>query len=401
MGGAPQVPVVLFVHINGGVRRFTFGLLACRVVYRGTGEAEERLALGGHHRHSDDAVTLRDLLVRSHAVGNDGGVAGHAWRASTVLQAERWLCSQCDIAFGHAVSICPSCNVESATVRFEANESLHARARGVHDSAYGRQLRFLQHREQHTGVIPSLGRFTDDNYEDLVQQSVNEVGDAVSASDRPDWLPEGVRHFHAYIQIISRSQFGFACAADAKALMASGRASKALSEMVILFGSRTSGVAPDGGETTVQRHPKGGFFRLIFAEITEHDFRIGRSILGAATDVPASCFSYLEIGRYIRDGKLLATSDTYIRLHSLAASLFVSVAVRELSEGGRLFNPDAPQPQRSDWFANEVHIPRCYVAELASTLLSLSMGDRVSCVEDARISSQAKTGFVSLATCLA
>ena len=137
-----------------------------RVVYRGTGEAEERLALGGHHLHSDDAVTLRDLLVRSHAVGNDGGVAGHAWRASTVLQTERWLCSQCDIAFCHSVSICPSCNVESATVRFEANESLHARARGVHDSAYGRQLRFLQHREQHTGVIPSLGRFTDDNYED-------------------------------------------------------------------------------------------------------------------------------------------------------------------------------------------------------------------------------------------
>ena len=105
-----------------------------RVVYRGTGEAEERLALGGHHPHSDDAVTLRDLLVRSHAVGNDGGVAGHAWRASTVLQTARWLCSQCGIAFCHSVSICPSCNVESATVRFEANESLHARARGVHDA---------------------------------------------------------------------------------------------------------------------------------------------------------------------------------------------------------------------------------------------------------------------------
>ena len=75
--------------------------------------------------------------------------------------------------------------MSSATVRFEANESLHARARDVHDSAYGRQLRFLQHREQHTGVILSLGRFTDDNYEDLVQQSVNEVGDAVSATAPP------------------------------------------------------------------------------------------------------------------------------------------------------------------------------------------------------------------------
>ena len=31
-------------------------------------EAEERLALGAQRRHSDVAVTLRDLLVRSHAV---------------------------------------------------------------------------------------------------------------------------------------------------------------------------------------------------------------------------------------------------------------------------------------------------------------------------------------------
>ena len=168
------------------------------MVSHGTGEAEERLTLGDHHRHSGDAVSLRNLLVRTHAVGNGGGVTGHAWRASTVLQTERWLCSQCDVSFCHSVSTCPCCNVESATSRFEENEALHARARNVHDSAYGRQLRFLQHREQHTGDIPSLGRFNEDNYGDLVQQSVNEVGDAISASDRPDWLPEGVRHFHAY-----------------------------------------------------------------------------------------------------------------------------------------------------------------------------------------------------------
>eukprot|EP00966_Prymnesium_polylepis_P157838 3647662-Prymnesium_polylepis.1 len=69
--------------------------------------------------------------------------------------------------------------------------------------SYGRQLRFLQDRQQHEGIIPSLGRFDDDDYDDLVEQSVDDLGASVRPSDRRDCLPEGVRHFHAYIQIFT------------------------------------------------------------------------------------------------------------------------------------------------------------------------------------------------------
>ena len=349
--------------------------------------------------HSAEALTLRDMLVATGTMEN-GGVKGVAWRASTVLQAERWLCAQCDVAFTNSVSSCPTCEVASASMQLVANNDLLARSlEAANSCAYGRQLRFLQHRQQHDGIIPSLGRFDDDDYDDLVEQSIDDLGASVRSSDRRDFLPDGVRHFHAYTQICTTAKFGFATKEQGTAFVNSGKASAVLSEFLTLIGSKTTARASDGGMLTVQRHPKGGFVRLMFANLTEHDLRIGRAILGVAptNEVPESVLNYDGIGTLVREGRLSATSLTYKRLHALAASLFITVAQRERAEGGRLYSPGTRIPERRQFLENAVHIPRCYIAELASLLLSMNMGDRLRAIEDARIASEAKQGFVSFA----
>ena len=151
-----------------------------------------QLALAGTSTiHSAEAITLRDMLVAAGTMEN-GGVKGLAWRASTVLQAERWLCAQCDVAFDHSVPFCPKCEVASASVRLVANNDLLARSLEVANScSYGRQLRFLQYRQQHEGIVPSLGRFDDDDYDDLVEQSVDDLGASVRPSDRRDYYARG------------------------------------------------------------------------------------------------------------------------------------------------------------------------------------------------------------------
>ena len=123
-------------------------------------------------------------------------------------------------------------------------------------------------------MIPSLGRFDDDDYDDLVEQSVDDLGASVRSSDRRDFLPDGVRHFHAYTQICRTAKFGFATKEQGIAFVNSGKASAMLSEFVAIIGSKTTARASDGGMLTVQRDPKGGFFRLMFANLTEHDLRI-------------------------------------------------------------------------------------------------------------------------------
>ena len=136
-------------------------------------ETAQLVPVGTSVVHSAEALTLRDMLVAAGTMEN-GGVKGLAWRASTVLQAERWLCAQCDVAFIHSVSSCPTCQVTSASMQLVANNDLLARSLETANScAYGRQLRFLQDRQQHDGVIPSLGRFEDDDYDDLVEQSID------------------------------------------------------------------------------------------------------------------------------------------------------------------------------------------------------------------------------------
>ena len=247
--------------------------------------------------------------------------------------------------------------------------------------------------------MPSLGRFEDDDYDELVEQSIDDLGASVGPLDRRDFLPEGVRHFHAYTQICTTAKFGFATKEQGVAFVNTGKASAVLSEFVTIIGSKTTARASDGGMLTVQRHPKGGFFRLMFANLTEHDLRIGRAILGVAptNEVPESVHNYHGIGKLVREGVLSATSLTYKRLHALAASLFITVAQREPAEGGRLYNPGTNIPERREFLENAVHIPRCYIAELASLLLSMNMGDRLRALEDARIASEAKQGFVSFA----
>ena len=225
-------------------------------------ETAQLVPVGTSVVHSAEALTLRDMLVAAGTMEN-GGVKGLAWRASTVLQAERWLCAQCDVAFIHSVSSCPTCQVTSASMQLVANNDLLARSLETANScAYGRQLRFLQDRQQHDGVIPSLGRFEDDDYDDLVEQSIDDLGASVGPSDRRDFLPEGVRHFHAYTQICTAAKFGFATKEQGVAFVNTGKASAVLSEFVTIIGSKTTARASDGGMLTVQRHPKGGFFRL-------------------------------------------------------------------------------------------------------------------------------------------
>eukprot|EP00966_Prymnesium_polylepis_P163142 3770538-Prymnesium_polylepis.1 len=73
-----------------------------------------------------------------------------------------------------------------------ANNDLLARSLETANScADGRQLRFLQDRQQHDGIILSLGRFEDDDYDDLVEQSIDDLGASVRPSDRRDFLTEG------------------------------------------------------------------------------------------------------------------------------------------------------------------------------------------------------------------
>jgi hypothetical protein len=60
-------------------------------------------------------------------------------------------------------------------------------------------------------------------------------------------LPEGVRHFHAYIQIFTSAKFGFATKEQGVVFVNSGKASAVLSEFVTIIGSNTKGRATDGG----------------------------------------------------------------------------------------------------------------------------------------------------------
>eukprot|EP00966_Prymnesium_polylepis_P298690 6902658-Prymnesium_polylepis.1 len=70
--------------------------------------------VGGLCVHSTPARQIRNVSLPG--TMENGGVRVLAWRASTVLQAERWLCAQCDIAFDHSVPFCPKCEVASASV---------------------------------------------------------------------------------------------------------------------------------------------------------------------------------------------------------------------------------------------------------------------------------------------
>ena len=155
--------------------------------------SESRLALASSSgsQHGVGALALRDLQVRTLPSADGFGVTGRAWRSSSVLQAECWTCMQCDVAYPHAILACGACGQPSEMQRSARDEDVQARARGAQDSSYGRKLRFLQLRDQHVGDIPSLGRFEDDNYDALVQTSVNEIGAVVwcGVRVRPSRLP--------------------------------------------------------------------------------------------------------------------------------------------------------------------------------------------------------------------
>ena len=165
-------------------------------------------------RHSDAAHAQSNSLLRTRSVADGAGVSGSAWRMSTVLQDEYWRCSQCDIAFPNAATTCSVCGQQSALELSSYNEDVQSRTVQAHDSSYGRRLRFLANREQHNGDIASLGHFDDPNYDSLVQQSVNDVGVALTPSERSDFMAEGVRHFHAFVQIVTKGKHGFSSEED-------------------------------------------------------------------------------------------------------------------------------------------------------------------------------------------
>ena len=117
---------------------------------------------------------------------------------------------------------------------------------------------------------------------------------------------------------------------------------------------------------------------MLIGHVGEHQLRIVQAVLGRAPaeDVPAWAFelkpgtSCRHLYEFVRESKLNPYSETYTRLHAVAASLFVTSALAVLGPGGALHNPEAPSATRDEWSEQALRIQEMYVAELASMSIS-------------------------------
>ena len=138
----------------------------------------------------------------------------------------------------------------------------------------------------------------------------------------------------------------------------------------------------------VQAMPKGGYYRMSLAYITEQHLRVVRAMLGYApeADLPSvASMTAIQIRQYILDERLPRASITYRRLQAVAASLFVTMAVDVYSEGGRLHQPGRPTPLREEWYAHSLlRMPRGIVAELAEYAVTYKTTERLETAETAR-----------------
>ena len=150
------------------------------------------------------------------------------------------------------------------------------------------------------------------------------------------------------------------------------------------LGRRVRAKQPDGTIETVQVVPRGGWFKRLYISLAEYDVRLLRATLGIAPD---ACFprgrTYQRVKELLRSDE--CNGQLYDAVHSVVASMFARMAVRERGADGRARSEPLSTPSVETFAANALRIPRSHVSELASLSISYAMSQKLAALEAERM----------------
>lgn len=142
--------------------------------------------------------------------------------------------------------------------------------------------------------------------------------------------------------------------------------------------------------------PKGGWWLHVLREVTEHELRMVAAVIGLTYD---RVLSPTEASWEVKTGAMPRVA--FIRLGSIAAYIFASMAVRERGPGGRARRADRNDPASvvdvpsiADFAMNDLSVPRYIVAALAAKAVALKTQAAIARLERVRLQCATPTAMI-------